>query len=852
MFHDRGIKEVLEHLHTTEKGLSKQEATRRLSEGRNELQIAKPPGVLALLWEQFKSPLVWILIVAGVISAVLHERTSAYTIGLIIVLNAIFGFIQEYKAEQAIEKLKKRMAPKAVVIRGGETLEIPSVEVVPGDILVLETGTNIAADARLVTCQHLQAMESALTGESDSTTKKLGEVSVKATVADRTNMVFAGTSVTMGKANAVVVNTGMRTQIGKVASLLQSTKDEATPLEKHINQLAKWLGITVLILAALIFAHGVATGRPVFDVLLLAIALAVAAIPEGLPAIVTVTMGLGVQHMARRSALIRNMPSVETLGACTVICSDKTGTLTHNEMTVRKLYVNNEVVNVSGSGYDEDGKFSKDPKGFSLLLRIGAMNNNATLHKEEDMTKIVGDPTEGALLVSARKGGMHYDQLQRQYPRKDEIEFTSERKMMSTTHVMEGKTTMYTKGAPEVLVRKCTRIWANGRVMNLTPEARTKILKQAEKFANEALRVLAFSYGTEESDMVFVGLQAMIDPPRREARDAIKKCQSAGIKVIMITGDHMSTAVAVAGQLGLKGNAVEGKDLDKHANKDITVYARIEPAQKLHIVASLERKGHVVAMTGDGINDAPALKRADIGIAMGKSGTDVARDASDMVLADDNFASIVGAVEEGRRIFDNIRKFVMYLVSSNIGELLTVFLSIPFGMQMPVTAMQILWINLVTDGAPALALGLEHAEPKNMARPPRNPKEGVLTKHNSIYTLLVGVLMAVGTLGVFAYSHPETNLAYAQTMGFTTLVMFQLFNVLNQRSGVHSTFVLRNNKWIWWALLASVLLQVLVIYSPLNLWFDAVPLAAMDWVWCTLAGASVLVIGELVKFFKKA
>ncbi|MBI4144565.1 calcium-translocating P-type ATPase, SERCA-type [Candidatus Woesearchaeota archaeon] len=852
MWHTLQTYEALHQLRTTEQGLTKTEAGKRLLEGKNEITHEKKQKAITIFLNQFKSSLVIILIIATLISYSIHEKTSAYTITAIILLNSIIGFFQEYKAEKAIENLKKQLAPKATVKRDGKIQEIPAEELVPGDIILVESGTNIAADARILTAMHLQTQEASLTGESTPVEKNTKPTTKNTTIAEQQCMIFAGTSITQGRAEAVVVNTGMDTQLGNIAKLLQETKHEKTPLEKQVTKTARTLTIIVIVIAIIILLNGILTGKQVFESMLFSVALAVAAIPEGLPAVVTMTLAIAIQRMAKKNALIRKIPSVETLGACSVICTDKTGTLTHNQMTVKKIYVNNTDIDVSGSGYDEQGGFTKKSKELETVLKIGALANNAKLYSENNQTKIVGDPTEGALLISAKKAGIDYEELRRKYPRKDEIEFTSERKMMSALHIIEATTMWYSKGAPEVIIKECDKMLINNRTINLTPERKKEILAKAEEYGKEALRVLAFAYGKTEEKMTFVGIQAMIDPPRSECREAIRKCLSAGIKVIMITGDQISTAIATAKKLGLKGKAISGKDINPHLEnvEEITVFARTEPRQKLDIVHALKHKGHIVAMTGDGINDAPALKKADIGIAVG-TGTDVAKDASHMILTDDNFASIVSAIEEGRRVFDNIRKFATYLLSSNLGEILTIFLSIILKMQMPITALQILWINLVTDGAPALALGAEKPEPKIMEQKPRKPEEGIITKKNITTTLLIAALMAAGTLTIFSLSDPEFEINYARTMAFNTLVMFQLFNTLNQRSEKNSIFLLHKNPWIWIAITTSIFLQAAAIYSPLNKIFLTTPLTAIDWLWSIGFASTVLALGELIKYLKR-
>jgi Ca2+-transporting ATPase len=620
----------------------------------------------------------------------------------------------------------------------------------------------------------------------------------------------------------------------------------------------------VVIVAIIVFIVGVLkVNEPITVILLTAIALAVAAIPEGLPAIVTVGLSIGVQRLAKKNALVRNLPSVETLGACSVICSDKTGTLTHNEMTVRKLYVNRQEVEVAGSGYSPEGYFSRESKAFELLLKIGALNNNAKLRKENEVWQVIGDPTEAALLVSARKAKIDVEKLHDVLPRVGEIEFTSERKRMTTLPTVDKSRVAYSKGAPEVNLSLCSKILVNGHVEHLSRAEKEQIIVQTEKFARNALRVLGFAYkdlkgldakSSPEKDMVFVGLQAMIDPPRREAKDAIEKCKTAGIKVVMITGDHISTAQSVAKELGIFGRAITGLELDQINDlsaevESIAVYARVNPAHKMRIIQALKSNGHTVAMTGDGVNDAPALKKADLGIAMGISGTDVAKEASGMILADDNFATIVRAVEEGRRIYDNIQKYLAYLLSGNIGEVLVILSSILLGLPLPLIAIQILWINLVTDGLPALALGVDPIEPGVMHRPPRKESESIFSGI-APYIYVYPVLLTIGTLWLFDVFQ-QHGVVKAQTVAFTSIVMFELFQAISCRSVHKPVFSVGifSNKWLWVAVASSFVLQLMLLYVPFfqNV-FHTTALSLGEWLIITCVAAVGFVYLEVHKF----
>lgn len=850
-------------------GLSQQEVEQRLRQyGLNELQACEEISPWKIFLAQFESPIVWVLVAAVVISAAIGEYLDAIVIGIILIANAVIGFMQEYHAQKAIDALKKMVSLQAIVLRDGKEKKIDASQLVPGDIILLEAGEKIPADARLLELTELQLQEAILTGESVPVEKSLNPVKAEALLGDRKNIVFSGTTITSGKAVAVVCKTGMKTEIGNIACMLNNEKQEATPLQKSLKVLGKWLGIFTLGICVAVFLTGILKGEPILEFFIVAVSLAVAAIPEGLPAVVTIALALGVQKMAKKNALVRKLPSVETLGCTTVICTDKTGTLTHNQMTVTKVYVDNETIEVTGAGYNPQGTFSKKTADLPLLLQIGVLNNDARVNGTAD--EIFGDPTEGSLLISGLKLGLDKHVLKLKYPRLREFLFTSERKRMTTIHNLDGEGTVYTKGAIDVMLERCSKIMMNGKIQTLTTEHKRQILDKNEEFATQALRVLGFAYRpllksettekltdkTAEKDLIFVGMQAMIDPPRKEAKEAIAKCKEAGIKVIMITGDHKSTALAIAQELGLYGKAVTGEDL-KDINlvdevEKIAVFARVNPEHKLDIVNALKQKGHIVAMTGDGVNDAPALKKADIGIAMGISGTDVAKEASTMILTDDNFASIVNAVEEGRAIYSNIRKFVTYLLSSNIGEVLTIFVAILLGMRLPLLAIMILWMNLVTDGLPALALGVEPAEPGIMTKKPRDPKEKILDMKKGIYLFAMGIVMTAGTLFLFQRAE-KIDYVYATTMAFTTLMMYEMFNVINCKSHEESIFTLglMQNKKLLFAIASSVALQLLVIYTPLNTFFKTTPLTGMDWVWILAVSSSVLWFGEVWKLVAK-
>ncbi len=875
--HYKELKEIYKELNTSEKGLSSEEAKKRIEKyGINEIEKRKGITPLQILARQFTSFIIIILLAAMVISLLIGERLDAIVISIIIILNGVFGFVQEYKAEKAIEALRKLTALKAKVIREGKEIEIDSRELVPGDIILLETGSKVPADARLIQIAALQIDESSLTGESVPSKKVTGALEEDTSVIDQENMAFMGTIVTKGHAKAVITSIGMNTEIGKIAEMVQEVKEKLTPLQEKLKQFGKWLGVVTIGICAVVFGVGVlreylATGliekAYVSEMFLAAVALAVAAIPEGLPAIVTISLALGVRKMVKRNALIRQLPAVETLGCTNVICSDKTGTLTKNEMTVREIYANNSLIKVTGEGYKPEGKFIQvgtkvlDARNIGLLLRIGALCNDSRLNHNERW-EIFGDPTEGALLVSAGKRGLKKNELEKHFPRIDEIPFDSKRKCMATIHKINRENAAYVKGAPDVILKNCKYLYINGKVNRLTEKDKKRILKINQDMANKALRVLGFAYKSLagkynptpeeiEKDLIFVGLQAMIDPPREEVRGAIVECKTAGIKTILITGDHKLTAVAVAKELGLfkEGDkALSGDELDKlsdgkldRAVEDIIIYARVSPEHKVRILNALKKKGHIVAMTGDGVNDAPALKKSDIGIAMGITGTDVAKEASDMVLTDDNFASIVNAVEEGRGIYSSIKQFIQYTLSSNLGEILVIFLAILIGWPLPLIAIQILWVNLLTDGLPGLALGLDPSSKDIMKKPPRKREENIISKEVIHNILIVGLVMGVGTLFMF-YSY-GVNTAKAKSIAFTTLIMFQLFNVLTYRAK-NFKIDIKTSKFVIGAVIISVLMQFAVLYTPLNIAFKTVPLGLFDWVKILLVSCTLYIILE--------
>jgi Ca2+-transporting ATPase len=912
--HARPVEDVLGELQSDgQRGLTGEEARRRLArDGPNELQSEKPVPAWRRFLAQFADVLVVLLLVATAISAGLwfFERESALpyealAIFAVVLLNALLGYVQESRAATAVAALRRIAAAQAHVIRDGERHTVPAAVVVAGDIILIEEGDTIAADARLILSTALQTAEGALTGESLPIPKDTVPVSEDAPLGDRHNMVFSGTAATFGHGRAVVVATGMRTEMGRIAGLLKDTPEETTPLQKELDRVGRMLGTVVVIIAVVMIAtillvEDVRGFSAIFDVLILGVALAVAAVPEGLPAVVTAVLSLGVQRAARRNAIVRHLSAVETLGSANVIASDKTGTLTKNEMTVRVVATASGQVRLGGTGYAPEGDVEREGGGtidgplreeFVRALAAADRANNAVLQERDGRWYVQGDPTEGALIVAARKAGLERDALAARFGRLAEVPFSSDRKLMSTLHSdaeQQERFLALTKGAPDVLLARCTGELVGGEIRPLTGSRRTEIISTNDSFAREALRTLGVAFrslpkdtfelddvGEElEQDLVFLGLIGMIDPPRDEATEAVARTRAAGIRPIMITGDHPITASVIARELGIAadGRAVSGPELSKMSDSDldrtvreVSVYARVNPEHKLRIVQALQRSGLTVAMTGDGVNDAPALKTADIGIAMGITGTDVSREASDMVLADDNFATIVAAVEEGRAIYSNIRKFLRYLLSSNIGEVMTMFFGVILadaiglspngGVVLPLLATQLLWINLVTDGAPALALGVDRPERGLMNVPPRPRSEGVITRRMWASIFFVGTIMAAGTLLVLDASLPggfiegTGTLRYAQTMAFTTMVFFSLFTIFNARSDEKSAFPgMFTNRWLWAAIALSLALQAAVVYVPfLQQAFSTVGLTPLDWIRCAVAGSSVLILRELSK-----
>ena len=895
-WHAMTVEETTQALRTSERGLSEDEVKRRLEEfGPNELREEKRVTPVKIFLNQFKSILVIILIlsagVSGYISLYVHNELpiDMYVISLIVIMNAILGFVQEYRAEKAVEALKKMISPTAVCMRDGKEKQIPSKELVPGDIILLDEGGRVPADARLIETISLKVNEAPLTGESVPVKKETEILPEDVPLTDTTNMAFMGTSIAYGRGKAVVTATGMKTSFGKIAEAVQAVEEEAPPLKVKVERLGRQLGGISLILCIWVFVVGyLIHSTDVATLFMTAISLAVSAIPEGLPAVITITLAFGVARMARHRSIVRKLASVETLGSTTVICSDKTGTITKGEMTVRKVYSNGNVVEVTGVGYEPKGEFMsrlgskidtlKDDEELLLLLKIGSLCNNARLTEDKGSWRIVGDPTEGALVVASAKAGIWQDKVENDYVRIGEVPFSSERRRMTTIHDVLGEERIaYLKGAPETVLERCTYIIEEGREKKLTEAKRKEILKANGNLASEALRVLGMAYKqlpntlnefapeAVEKNLVFVGLQGMIDPPREEVINANKLCEQAGIKVVMVTGDHKLTAMAVAKEIGIlkeESLALTGAELGKMDTEafakiveDVTVYARVSPEHKTRIVKTLKSKGHIVAMTGDGVNDAPAIKTADIGIAMGITGTDVTKEASDMILEDDNFATIVTAVESGRHIFDNIKKYIRLMITSNFDEFLEITVAAFAGFPLPLLPIHILWVNLVTDGLPAVALSLDPKDPGLMELPPRNPKEGFLRRMWR-FVLFGAALdwisdfipyLFILTSG-FTFWGPwglnDPLVISARTAAFSSIVFFEFFLALNCRSERHSILKLGwkglfANKMLFISVLGSILIQIPIIYTPfLNAIFHTAPLTASEFAICL--GGSLL------------
>ncbi len=883
IWHTQTTEQTFAELKSQSNGLSRVEVIERtLQYGVNEIQAAKRVSAWGILLDQFKNILILILLGATAISLFLGHGIESIAIAVIVLFAVLLGFIQEYRAERAIEALKQMAAPTASVLRDGTEVKIPARELVPGDVILLHTGDRMPADARLLESINLQIEEAALTGESVAVEKHVDALPVNdLPVGDHKNMVYAGTAATYGRGKALVVATGMQTEFGKIAQLLQTVETGKTPLQNNLDKVGTALARAAFVVVAIIVALGLFRGQPFVEMLIFGIALAVAVVPEALPAVVTISLAIGVQKMVKRNALIRRLPAVETLGSTSVICSDKTGTLTKDEMTVRKIFAAGQLFSVSGAGYSPVGEFSVNGSGSiapttglqKLLIAATLASDTHLVGDAENESgnewSIKGDPTEGALVVAAAKAGLQKESLDSEYPRMQEIPFSSETKRMTTLHQTNGNLTAYAKGAPEMILESCDwHLTADG-VKPLDDVGRSQALAMAQDMAGEALRVLAIStkadatLATAQTGMTFLGLAGMIDPPRPEAKSAIATCAQAGIRAVMITGDHPVTAQAVARELGLlkTGRVVTGAELEAMSDEEfkrevetIEVYARVSPAHKLRVVTALQANGHIVAMTGDGVNDAPSLKKADIGIAMGITGTDVTKEAAAMMLTDDNFASIVAAVEEGRGVFENIKKYLMYLLSSNIGEIGLMAGATLLGLPLPLTAVQILYVNLATDGLPALALAVDPSEKGLMKRKPRNPRTGIFTR--PVVSLMVagGLWSTLINLGLFVWAtNSGRTIEEAMTMTFVSLVLIQFFKAYNFRSDRNSVFHKPfANKWLNWAILWEVALLVVIIYVPfLHDAFGTYYLPLVDWLIVLALAVTIMPVLELVKWMER-
>ena len=868
MWYKKSKNEILQELDVDEKnGLSSTEALRRLEKyGKNKLETKKKKTLFKQFLSQLKDVMIYILIIAAIISAFLGEISDALIILLVIIINAVIGVIQESKAEKALDALKELSTPKALVKRDGSLKEILSEDIVPGDIVIIDAGRYIPGDLRLIDTANLKIEESAFTGESVPSEKDASFLPDKEIpIGDQNNMAFMSTLATYGRGVGVIVGTGMNTEIGKIAKMIEQEENDETPLQKKLSELGKILGFLAVGICILIFIISFFQGRDLLEMFLTSISLAVAAIPEGLPAIVAIVLALGVQRMVKKNAIIRKLPAVETLGSVSIICSDKTGTLTQNKMTVTTVYTNDS--------YIKESEFNLNDNESKLLVDCMVLCNDAT-YSEKSQT---GDPTEIALLEYPFKLNILKEKLEKEFKRIDEIPFDSDRKLMTTVNLVDDKKArVFTKGALDSILSICNKISINGKLLDFTKEYKAKVLENSNIMSDKALRVLAFAYkdiskenivlDSLEKDLVFIGMVGMIDPPRLEVKDSIKLCKSAGITPVMITGDHKNTAFAIANELGIAediSQAITGHEIDKFKEEEFNekiinyrVFARVSPEHKVKIVKAFKSHGNIVSMTGDGVNDAPSLKAADIGVAMGITGTDVSKGASDMILTDDNFSTIVSAVEEGRKIYLNIKKSIVFLLSCNLGEILTLFTAILLNWNSPLQPIHILWVNLITDSFPALALGVDKTKEDVMNNPPRNPKESIFIKSDKIQLIINGVL--IGGITLFAFKLGERlyadSLIHAQTMAFVVLSVSQLFLSLSLRSNIKSAFSLGifSNKYLVYSILLGIFLQVIIIsISFIANIFKVTPLLLYDWIVVILVSLIPFAINEILKLFRK-
>lgn len=868
--------EVLSKLDSDQKGISSTQAKERLSQhGPNQLESPTKPSPLKIFIGKFKDYMVLVLIFAAIISFIAGETTNAYVILGIVVLVAIIGFVQEYKAEKAMEALREMVAPEADVIRDGQMSTIPAADLVPGDVVFLEAGDKVPADGRILEVTSLQVIESSLTGESMPVEKLVQTLPEDMALADRKNMVFMGTIISQGNCRAIVTATGLGTELGRISGLMKQEQAEP-PLKIKLQQLAKRQAFLVMVISAIVFILMFSRGLPVIDALIASIALAVAGIPEALPFIVTLALAFGTQAMAKKNAIIRRLPEVETLGSTTVICTDKTGTLTTGEMTLREIRTYRKI-EVTGAGYDPSGQFISQgakleptEEDLARILKIGVHANNSAIERANGGWRVVGDPTEGALIVAAKKAGI-LDKTRDGSSRFIEYPFDSERMRMTTVDEVHKEGYIVSmKGAPEVVLSHCTKTTTPNGTKTLTEEDRRSILADADDMAENALRVLALAWkpisnndpvevDCIESGLIFAGLTGMMDPPRKEVPEAIRVSKMAGIRTVMITGDHRLTARAIGKELGIgNGEVIEGVQLDRMSSEDlrehiddVSVFARVTAEHKVRIVEALKARGHIVAMTGDGVNDAPALTAADIGVAMGRTGTEVTKEASDMVIADDNFATIVSAIEEGRRIFDNIRKGTSYLLSVSFAELATIFFAVALGFPLPLLAAQILWINVVAEEFPAIGLALEPSHSDIMKRKPRDPKESMPSRPLMIYTLGIAATIVAGTLGMYIITlQSNPDLSYARTVAFVGLGFFTVYNAYSSRSLQESVFRMNplGNKTLLMGIAASILAILAVVYIPfMQFIFETRPLTSESWILILTTGLVVVLAAEVMK-----
>ncbi|MFH1828159.1 MAG: HAD-IC family P-type ATPase [Nanoarchaeota archaeon] len=879
------LDEVFKTLDSSEKGLSQKEAEKRIKEhGYNEIKEVKKDTPLKILLRQFKSFVVGILAVAAIISFFIGHQVELVVISIIILFVILLNFFEEYKASRDMEALINLTPKKAKILRDGKKIEILSREITIGDILVLERGNIISADARLIEANNLKVEEAALTGESVSVNKTITDLKIKTQLAQQVNMLFAGTTVTNGDGLAVVVGIGENTEIGKISSMIKSIKDETTPLQKRLDKLTKQISIGAMIIAVIVFIIGILQGTHWTGMLIFSMAVIVSGIPESLPTVVAVTLATGVKKMAKRNAIIKRLPAVETLGTCTVICSDKTGTLTQNKMVIENLFTSDVEVGVTGNGYEPKGVFLKEKikidvnkhKTISKMLEIGVLCNNADIKLEKKIWTVDGEATEGALITLARKAGLITEDYHKKFPRKKEHPFDPERKCMSTIHLNQGKHFVYSKGAPEILLTKAKYYLDNGKIKRLDKKILNLFLEKNKEYASNGLRVLGLSFKEHkgsfdlknvESNLVFVGLVSIRDPPAPNVKESIKQCKEAGIKVVMITGDNELTAKAIATELGIfseRDTVMTGKELDELNDtvfekmiNHISVYARVTPAHKLRIVKSLQNVGHIVGMTGDGVNDAPALKKADIGIAMGKRGTDVAKESSELILRDDNFSTIINAIEEGRTIYENIRKFIYYLLVGNAAEVLIILIAVMVGANLPLTALMVLFINLVTSEFPALGLSFEKPSLKIMKQRPRDHKEGILSDYLIFKIGQIIPLIVLGAIALYVWElmMKSGEIPKAQTVAFATIIFFELFHALNAKSWDETIFSKNffSNFYVLGGIALAAVLTVLVIYLPfLQNIFGTVALDIKDWIIIIAVSSSAMWIIELQKTLLQA